>query len=169
MAEVKFVEINETYLPQVLEIYNYYVQKSTATFNTQPLTLEEMRQIVYYSDPRFKTFVIFDQDRLCGYCILARYKAREAYSITAEATLYLHPEFTGKGIGSQALQFLESLARQNQFHSLISIICGENTASIKLFEKNGYTKCAHFKEIGKKFGRLLDVVEYQKIIEKEPH
>ncbi len=164
MAEVKFIEINETYLPQVLEIYNYYIQNSTATFSIQPVTLEEMRRIVFYSDPRFKTFIIFDQDKLCGYCILARYKEREAYNITAEATLYLHPEFTGKGIGSQALQFLESFARQNQFHSLISVICSENTASIKLFGKNSYTKCAHYKEIGKKFGRLLDVVVYQKLL-----
>ncbi len=164
MAEVKFIELNEAYLPQVLEIYNYYIQNSTATFHIQPVTLEEMRRIVFYSDPRFKTFVIFDQNKLCGYCILARYKIREAYNITAEATLYLHPESTGKGIGSEALKFLEKLARQNGFHSLIGGICGENTASIKLFEKNGYTKCAHYHEIGRKFGRLLDVVDYQKLL-----
>lgn len=164
MVDLKFVEINETYLPQVLEVYNYYIQNSTATFHTQPVTLEEMRGIVYYSDSRFKTFVILNQENLCGYCILACFKAREAYNITAEATLYLHRDFTGKGIGSQALQFLEKQARQNGFHSLISVICGENTASIKLFEKNGYTKCAHFKEIGKKFGKLLDIVEYQKLL-----
>lgn len=164
VPDLKFIEMNEDYLPRVLEIYNHYVQTSTATFHTQPLTLEEMRPIVFYEDPRFKAFVIFAAEQLCGYCILARFKAREAYRITAEATLYLHPDFTGKGIGSQVLTFLEDLARQNGFHSLIASICGENTPSIKLFEKNGYTKCAHFKEIGKKFGRLLDVVDYQKLL-----
>lgn len=164
MPTINFVEINESYLPKVREIYNYYIQNTTATFHIQPVTLDEMRRIVFYSDPRFKTYLIFDHDQLCGYCILARYKEREAYSITAGASLYLHPEFTGKGIGSEALKFLESLARQNGFHSLIGGICLENTASIKLFEKNGYTKCAHYKEIGKKFGRLLDIVNYQKIL-----
>ncbi len=165
MTEVKFVEITENYLPKVREIYNYYIQNSTATFHIQPLTLGEMRQLVFYNDPRFKTFVIFDHDQLCGYCILARYREREAYSITAGATLYLKPGFTGKGIGSEALRFLEKLARQKGFHSLIGGICGENTASIKLFEKNGYTKCAHYKEVGKKFGRLLDVVHFQKLLD----
>lgn len=164
MAEIKFLELDETYLPQILEIYNYYIKNTTATFHIHPLTLNEMRRIVFYNDPRFKTFVIFNDDQLCGYCILARFKTREAYSITAEATLYLKPEFTGKGIGSQALQFLEKLARQKGFHSLIGGICAENTASIKLFEKNGYHQCAHYREIGTKFGRLLDIVHYQKLL-----
>lgn len=164
MVEVKFIEITEAYLPQVLEIYNHYIQNSTATFHTQSVTLEGMRQIVNFTNPKLKTFVILSNEQLCGYCILGRYKEREAYSITAEATIYLHPEYTGKGIGSLALQFLEESARQNLFHSVISVICAENIASIKLFTKNGYTKCAHYKEIGKKFGRLLDVVEYQKLL-----
>lgn len=164
VLDLKFIEMNENYLPQVLEIYNHYIQTSTATFHTQPLTLEEMRPIVFFEDPRFKAFVIFAAEQLCGYCILARFKTREAYQITAEATLYLKPEFTGKGIGSHALQFLEKLARQKGFHSLIGGICGENTASIKLFEKNGYHKCAHYREIGIKFGRFLDIVHYQKLL-----
>ena len=164
MTEVKFIEINEEYLPEVREIYNYYIKNSTASFHIQPLNLEEMRRIVFYNDPRFKTFVIFDDGQLCGYCILARYKVRDAYSITAEATLYLKPGSTGKGIGSKALKFLETQARQNGFHSIIGVVCGENAASIRLFEKNGYTKCAHYKEIGKKFGRFLDIVEFQKLL-----
>lgn len=164
MTEVKFIEINEDYLPKVREIYNYYIKNTTASFHIQPLSLEEMRRIVFYNDPRFKTFVILIGEQLCGYCILARYKERDAYSITAEATLYLQPEFTRKGIGSSALKFLETQARRNGFHSIIGVVCGENTASIRLFEKNDYTKCAHYKEIGKKFGRFLDIVEFQKLL-----
>lgn len=164
MADVRFIEMNEEFLPQVLKIYNYYIQNSTATFHVKTISPEEMRRIVFYIDPRFKAFVILNPDQVCGYCILARFKEREAYGITAEATIYLAPDYTGTGIGSQALNFLENLARQNGFHSLIGGICAENKASIKLFAKNGYTKCAHYKEIGKKFGRLLDVVEYQKLL-----
>jgi len=165
MIEVAFVEMSEAYLPKVLEIYNYYIQNSTATFHIQPLSSEEMRKIVFFNNPKYQSFVILDREQnINGYCILAPYKEREAYSITAEVTIYLEQNSTGKGIGSQALRFLENFARNNEFHSLISVICGENTASIKLFEKNGYTKRAHFKEIGKKFGRLLDVVEYQKLL-----
>lgn len=164
MVQVSFLEITEAYLPQVLEIYNHYIENSTATFHIQPLTLEEMRRIVFFPDPRLKTYLVLDRENLAGYCILGRYKEREAYGITAEVTIYLHPKYTGRGIGSQALKFIERLARQNQFHSLLSGTCGENSASIKLFEKNGYTRCAHYREIGKKFGRLLDLVYYQKLL-----
>ena len=102
-----------------------------------------MRRIVFYNDPRFKTFVILIGEQLCGYCILARYKERDAYSITAEATLYLQPEFTRKGIGSSALKFLETQARRNGFHSIIGVVCGENTASIRCCEKKRLTKMRH--------------------------
>lgn len=164
MVQVSFLEITEAYLPQVLEIYNHYIENSTATFHIKPLTLEEMRRIVFFTDPRLKTYILLDRENLAGYCILGKYKEREAYDITAEVTIYLHPKYTGRGIGSQALQFIEGVARENRFHSLLSGICGENSASIKLFEKNGYTRCAYYKEVGKKFGRLLDLVYYQKIL-----
>lgn len=91
-------------------------------------------------------------------------KKREAYDSTAEATVYLKPGFTGKGIGNLAVKFIEEYALTQGFHALIALICGENTESIKVFEKNGYEKCAHYKEVGKKFGQWLDVVAYQKII-----
>jgi Sortase and related acyltransferases len=160
----RFVKMSEEYLPEVLAIYNYYVKNDTATFHIDLLNLEEMRPIVFFDNPKYQTFLIFKGDDLCGYVLLTQYKKREAYDGTAEVTIYLKPECTGCGIGSEALQHIENFARQANFHSLISIICGENNSSIRLFEKNGYQKCAHFKEVGQKFGRWLDVVDYQKMI-----
>lgn len=164
MNNYNFEEMNENYLSEVLAIYNYYVLNSTATFHTHLLNESEMREIVFFSNPKYKTFVILDGKNLCGYVLLTQYKKREAYNRTAEVTIYLNPDYTGKDIGSQALKYIEVVAKQAGVHVLIAIICGENTSSIKLFEKNGYLKCAHFKEVGEKFGRLLDVVDYQKII-----
>jgi phosphinothricin acetyltransferase len=67
-------------------------------------------------------------------------------------------------VGSAALSFIESRAREREFHNLLAIICGENIASIRLFEKHGYTQCAHYHEVGKKFGRWLDVVSFEKLL-----
>jgi phosphinothricin acetyltransferase len=61
-------------------------------------------------------------------------------------------------------ELTEEFAQRTGIHVLIVTICGENNMSIKLFEKNGYFKCAHYKEVGKKFGQWLNVVAYQKII-----
>ena len=164
MEGIIFEEVREEHLPQLAEIYNYYVQNSTATFHSNPLSPEDMRGIVFFNVPRFKSYIINYQGELCGYGILSRYKPREAYDITAEVTIYLKPGYTGKGLGSAAVNLIEETARKEDFKSLLAIICGENIESIRLFEKKGYTKCAHFNKVGQKFGRLLDVVCYQKML-----
>jgi L-amino acid N-acyltransferase YncA len=100
----------------------------------------------------------------CGFCYISQYKKRQAYDRTAEVSLYLKPEYTGMGIGKLALGFLEKVAIEKGISVLIGIISGDNENSIKLFEKQGYDKCAHYKQVGEKFNKILDVVSYQKIL-----
>jgi L-amino acid N-acyltransferase YncA len=164
MKKYHFDEMKEEYLDAVLEIYNHYVLNTSATFHTQALSHEEMREIVFFPKEKYLTFVILSAENICGYVLLTQHKKREAYDGTAEVTIYLHPEWIGKGLGSMALQHIEKYAQNQRFHVLIATICGENEASIRLFARNGYTKCAHYKEVGQKFGQLLDIVAYQKII-----
>lgn len=159
--------VEEKLLPELAMIYNYYVMNTTATFHMNEVDREGMRSILFDGDPRFPAFVIFEGDEICGYCLLARYKKREAYDGTAEVTVYLKPGYEKKGIGSFAVNQMEEFAIQHQFHVLLAVICGENTGSIHLFIKMGYEKCAHFREVGTKFGRVLDVVCYQKILRAE--
>jgi len=78
--------------------------------------------------------------------------------------IYLKPEFCNKGIGKIALEHLEKKAGENGIRNLIGIITGDNEGSIALFEKSGYLKCAHFKNVGEKFNKVLDVVAFQKEI-----
>lgn len=164
MGGIRFEEIREEHLRQVLDIYMYYVQNTTATFHAHALTLDEMRELVIFDDPKYRTYVIFDDDALCGYVLLTQHKRREAYDGTAEVTIYLKRGYPGRGIGSRALRFIEEYAKGRDIHALVATICGENMDSIRLFERNGYAKCAHYREVGKKFGQWLDVVAYQKII-----
>ena len=164
MAEIRFEELHEEHLPAVLDLYNYYVQKTICTFHTEPLTQSKFRELVFFDSPRYRTFVALDGNELCGYVLLTQHKKREAYNETAEVTLYLKPEHIGKGIGSQALEYIEAFARNAGLRVLVATICGENDRSIRVFERNGFQKCAHYREIGRKFGQLLDVVAYQKIL-----
>jgi phosphinothricin acetyltransferase len=164
MNNYYFTEMTEDYLEDVLQIYTHYVLHTTATFHTQPLTRGEMKEMVCSPDPKYKTFVLLDKNRVSGYVLLTRHKPREAYDETAEVTIYLDPSCKTKGLGSLALSHIEEYARTQPLHTLVATICGQNEASIRLFEKNGYTKCAHYKEVGKKFGQRLDILGYQKII-----
>lgn len=164
MSRIIIEDLKEEHLQPVLDIYTYYVMNTTATFHAHQPTLEEMKEIVFFDDPRHQSFVVFEDGEICGYAILAKHHKREAYDNTAETTVYLKHDCLGKGIGSQAVGFLEKIAKERGFHALVAVICGENDKSIALFERNNYFKCAHYKEVGMKFGRLLDVVCYEKII-----
>lgn len=162
--KIIFDAVRDDYIPEITGIYNHYILNSTATFHTKELAPEDMRGIVYTGDPRFVSHVLLDGESVCGYCILTPFKKREAYDGTAEVTVYLKPGYTGRGLGKAAVRFLEDAARKNGFHVLLAVICGENVQSLELFDKLGYSKCAHYKEVGRKFGRLLDVICYQKIL-----
>ncbi len=162
--DIIFVEIKLPDLPEVKKIYDWYIENSTATFHTGPISLDHLNDFVYIDHPLYKSYLIYSNDEIAGYCLFTNYKKRQAYDRTAEITVYLKPEFCGKGIGKTALKHLEKTAKEEGLKNLIGIITGENTPSIVLFEKAGYTKCAHFKNVGEKFNRVLDVVAYQKEI-----
>ncbi|MDP4206681.1 MAG: N-acetyltransferase family protein [Bacteroidota bacterium] len=165
MESVSFVPVHESHLEELTRLYNHYIENTTVTFHTKSLGVEEMRRMLIPCDQRFKAFVIQRDDEIAGYVFLARYKPREAYDSSAEVSIYLKPDLTGKGIGPQALGFIEKVGAKNEFHTLLATIAGENRASAHLFENAGYKQCAHLHEIGVKFDRMLDVLIFQKIIE----
>lgn len=161
---VQFGATREEDLDEVLNIYNYYILNSTATFSIEPLTKDEMRKIMFTGLERFSSFVMREEDIIVGYVLLSRYKPREAYDRTAEVTVYLRYDLVGKGLGTQALAFIENFALEHNFKALLAVICEENGESVKAFEKRGFFKCAHFKQVGEKFGRVLDIVIEEKLL-----
>ena len=161
----EFHEISEKDLTIVKEIYDYYILNSTATFHTERISIAELKEIIPVNHSRYKAFLIYDNGEVCGYCYMAPYKKRQAYDRSAEITIYLKPGFTGKGIGKKAIQKMETIALGNGIRVLLGILTGENNASIRLFETCGFEKCAHFKKVGEKFNKILDVVAYQKILD----
>lgn len=161
---VEFAPVTQGDIGEILDIYNYYIRNSTATFHSGRMSPEELESFLFISHPRYPSFIIKEGGGIAGYCFLTQYKKRQAYDRTAELSIYLKPEYTGKGIGRIALEFLESAAQSAGIRVLVATLCGENEPSIRLMEKGGYTRCADMKHIGEKFGRILDVVIYQKEI-----
>jgi phosphinothricin acetyltransferase len=162
---VEFANLTETDLEFVKEIYDYYIENSTATYYIEKISTDELKEFIPVQHKRYKSFLIKVDDERCGFCYISQYKKRQAYDRTAELSLYLMPEYTGRGIGKVVLAYLEKTARDTGISVLIGIISADNENSVKLFEKNGYDKCAHYKQIGEKFNKILDVVSYQKIIQ----
>lgn len=161
---IEFTKMNKEFGAKSLELYNNYILTSTATFSVEKLTQDEMDHLLFSGLLRFPSYAILYEGVYAGYVMLNRYKPREAYDQTAEVTVYLNGDFHGNGIGKRAITFIEGIAKEFDFRALLGVICAENKQSIQLFEKLGYFECAHFKEVGKKFDRILDVVIYEKLI-----
>ena len=161
---VDFSPVTKKDLAAIIEIYNHYILNSTATFHSEKLSKKDLEEFLFVSHPKYPSFLIKDNNEIIGYFFITQYKKRQAYDRSAEVSVYLKPEFTGIGIGTAALSHLEAAAKKAGIHVLVGTLCGENHASIRLLEKSGYSKCAHLKNIGEKFGNILDVVVYQKEI-----
>jgi L-amino acid N-acyltransferase YncA len=162
--QLKYLAIKEEDYFTIKEIYDYYIVHSTATFHTEPISIHELQEFIFIDNHLYPAYIIHCDGVVAGYCYLTYFKKRQAYNRTAEITLYLKPEFCDKGIGHKVVMFLETEAKKRNLKNLIAVISGNNYPSIKLFEKSGYTKCAHFKNVGEKQGQILDVVDYQKEI-----
>lgn len=162
--DLEWVDLRNSDLEIVKAIYDHYILHSTATFHTEKISLAELREVIPIGHPKYQSFLIRLAGEVCGYCYISQHKKRQAYDRAAEVTLYLKPECTSKGLGRRTLQHLEAIAFNNGIRVLIGVLTGDNTPSIRLFEKCGYEKCAHFKAVGEKFGKILDVVAYQKML-----
>jgi L-amino acid N-acyltransferase YncA len=167
MKEIGFKYIEEKDLPIILDIYNHYILTTTATFRLEPVSIESLKSFIYLNHPKYKAYLIYHRNELAGFCFLTRYKIQEAYDRTAEVGIYLKPEYTHRGLGKKAIQYLEKDAKVNGVKIIIASISGENEASINLFRSLDYEECGHFKRVGEKFGRIIDVIYFQKSLEND--
>lgn len=161
---IRLEPVRDEHLEKIRDIYQYYVDHSTATFHTGQVTTGELRGKILIDHPKYKSFVIDVDGVICGYCYLSQYNKRQAYDRTAELSIYIGHGFKAKGIGKVVLKLLEDEAKNVGIVVLLAIITGDNEHSIRSFSSAGYVKCADLKEVGEKFGKLLDVVFYQKIL-----
>jgi len=166
--KAKLEELQESDLQFVKEIYDYYTLHSTAVYSLEPLSFEDIRSFLPIGNPVYRSYIIKSPEgETIGLCYFNKFKPREAYRISVELTIYFKQEFAGKGYGSDAMKQIETVIRAGGFHNIMALIGGENEASIRLFEKCGFTRCAHIKEVAEKFNRKLDLVMYQKILSEE--
>ena len=159
--------MQEADLPGVLELYNHYTVTTTATFHPAPISMETLRELICLDHPWYKAFVICHDGEMAGFCFLTAFKKIEPYNRTVELGVYLKPEFTRRGLGSQAVRHLEKVAAETGRKVVIASISGENSASLELFRSLQYDECAHFNRVGEKWGRAIDVVFFQRSLEDD--
>jgi L-amino acid N-acyltransferase YncA len=148
---------NITDAQAIAEIYNYYVEHTTVTFDEIPLTAEEMALRIENIMNRYPWLVYEQESHILGYAYASGWRDRSAYRFSVESTIYLEKGQEKKGIGTLLYGKLIQELKQRSVHCIIGVISIPNPSSIRLHEKLGFEKVAHMKQTGYKFNRWIDV------------
>jgi len=145
----------------IAAIYNWYIENTVVTFEEQAVSAQEMAARILTNDETCPWFVIEVNDEILGYAYATLWKTRAAYRNSRETSIYLHRDAAGKGLGKLLYQRLINELRQTPIHLLIGGIAQPNTASVALHESLGFTPVGQLCEVGRKFGRWVDVGYWQ--------
>lgn len=146
-------------------IYNVEVAESTATFDLVPRTLDEQVDWIAGHSGAHPAIVATDgAGEVVGFGSLSPFRDRPAYATTVEDSVYVRRDRRGQGIGRLLLDELLRLAREHGFHSVMARIVGNHEASIALHRACGFDLVGTEREVGRKLGRWLDVVEMQRML-----
>jgi phosphinothricin acetyltransferase len=149
----------------IAAIYNPFIRDSIITFEEEQVTGAEMsRRIDEVHAAELPWLAAQSGDRVIGYAYATRWRARSAYRLSVEITVYLAPEAAGRGLGTRLYEDLFARLRARGIHLVIAGISLPNPASVALHEKLGLEKVAHFREVGLKFGRWIDVGYWQALL-----
>lgn len=158
-------KVTENDADEIAAIYNYYIRESVATFDTEEWQTEKMEQRIITLSSSYPYIVYRTEDgKIAGFCYSHPWKEKDAYSRTLETTVYVSPEHIGRGIGQKLMEELIDICRKKGFMTLIACITEGNENSFRLHRKLGFKQVSHFKKVGMKFNRFLDVIDYELIL-----
>jgi L-amino acid N-acyltransferase YncA len=146
-----------TDLAQITEIYNDAIEKTTATFDTEPKTAEQQESWFSNHDARHAVLVADEDGLITAWASLSQWSDRCAYSETAEISVYVREEHRRKGIGKQLMASIIQEGKTAGLHTVIARIAGSNKISADLCKSFGFQYVGTMREVGKKFDALLDV------------
>jgi phosphinothricin acetyltransferase len=150
---------------QVAAIYNHFVLTSTITFEEEPVEVVELaRRIADIQTNGLPWLVAARGEQIVGFAYANRWKTRAAYRFSTEVTVYVRDGLSRSGVGSRLYADLFAALKSLGAHAVIGGVALPNEASVRLHERFGFKKVAHFNEVGFKFNRWIDVAYWQLIL-----
>ena len=151
--------------PTVAEIYAHHVLNGTATFDIDPPKADHWADKIEQIGQRRWPFLIAEhQATVIGYAYATQFRDRPAYAATCENSIYLAPDWVGQGVGALLLAHLLDAAAACRFTQMIGVIGGGEPASVALHRKLGFVEAGRMRNVGQKFGRMLDTVYMQRAL-----
>lgn len=164
-------DATDTDLPAILAIYNHAIETTTAVFSYAPHTLDMRRD--WFAEKRAKGYPVLVADldgAVAGFATYGPFRAWPAYRYSVEHSVYVDAAARRQGIARRLMTGLLARARAQDVHVVIGGIVAENDASLALHASLGFERVAHFRQVGYKFGRWLDLVFVQVVFDtpREP-
>jgi len=158
-------EAQEGDLPAILEIYNDVVATSTAIYRDEPATLEDRRSwFAARKSEGQPVLVATDGGAVVGFAAFGGFRPWPGYRFTVEHSVHVRADRRGQGVGGALMTPLIARATALGMHVMIAGIDADNARSIRFHERLGFARVAHLREVGFKFGRWLDLVLMQRIL-----
>ena len=161
--EVRLARVEDA--EAIRAIYNVEVTSSMCTFDLVPRSLDDQEGWIAEHTGAYPAVVaVGDDGEVVGFGSLGPYRSRPAYSTTVEDSVYVRRDRHRRGVGRAVLTELVRLATDHGFHAVIGRIVGGHEASIGLHQACGFEVVGVEREVGRKFGRWLDVVVTERLL-----
>jgi phosphinothricin acetyltransferase len=148
----------------IRQIYNIEVTGSTATLDLVPRSPEEQANWMVAHSGVYPVIVADEAGAVVGFACLSPYRPRPGYATAVEDSIYVAAEHRGKGIGRELLNAAVVMARTHGFHSVVARVSATQQASVALHQACGFDFVGVEREIGRKFGRWIDVAILQRLL-----
>ncbi|WP_223669565.1 arsinothricin resistance N-acetyltransferase ArsN1 family B [Kangiella shandongensis] len=149
----------------IANIYNYYIQNTIVTFETEQVPPSDIAARIQDTIQQGLPYLVYEENgHIIGYAYASKWKGRCAYRFSVEVSVYLSHRSLSKGLGTELYRKLFTKLQNSGYHAAMGGISLPNPASIALHEKMGMEQVAHFKEVGFKFNKWVDVGYWQKVL-----
>jgi phosphinothricin acetyltransferase len=150
----------------IAQIYAHHVLHGTASFDTIPPDADSWRAKIVEITGRGWPFLVVEEDAaVAGYAYATQFRDRPAYAETCENSIYIVPDHAGRGLGSALMEALLPAASNAGFRQMIAVVGGGEPASVALHQKFGFVIAGRMRDVGRKFGSLLDTVYLQRALD----
>jgi len=162
--EVREARVDD--LPGLLAIYNEVIATSTAIYTEQPATLDD--RVAWWNArvaQGYPVLVATDSSGVIGFASFGDFRAWPGYRFTVEHSVHVRADRRGSGVGTALMRVLLAKAAGLGKHVMIAGVDADNQASLQFHERLGFSRVAHFSQVGFKFERWLDLVFLQRFLD----
>jgi phosphinothricin acetyltransferase len=158
---------SEADLPGILAIYNHVILTSTAVYMDEPVALEDRAAWLAAREARgFPVLVAAEAGEVLGFASYGEWRgAFPGYRHSVEHSVHVRDGLRGRGVGRALMEALIPLAQGQGMHVMLGAVDAANEGSLRFHERLGFARVAHFHEVGRKFGRWLDLVFVQRLLD----